>query len=213
MMEGFDNSKILLLSLSSSIRHRRTCRKGFRRFSILSSFVLFVALFALLLTSNAPILFATALIFNKRVPVVDQWRVLSDGKLTGVVKGHPVIPDGDKITTSPLSNPDFATQPGVTVSTLSGSQYKLQDPQAAYVAQLRKKQQQNKRSIVSPPQRRGTKAVTKDLDLRAAAVARNEERRQQKSGGGIPVVVSLLVAGRGALPCTRCITPVHNRRN
>lgn len=212
-MEGFDNnSKILLLSLSS-IRHRRTCRKGFRRFSILSSFVLFVALFALLL-SNDPILYATALIFNKRVPVVDQWRVLSDGKLTGVVKGHPVIPDGDKITTSPLSNPDFATQPGVTVSTLSGSQYKLQDPQAAYVAQLRKKQQQNKRSVVSPPQRRGTKAVTKDLDLRAAAMTRNEERRQQKSGG-IPVVVSLLLAEVPclALPYIRCITPVHTRRN
>jgi hypothetical protein len=157
-------------------------QKGYRIFSVL----LLALPFIFSDTNNTP-RFASALIFNKRVPVVDQWRVLSDGKLTGVVKGHPVIPDGDKITTSPLANPDFATQAGVTVTTLSGSQYKLQDPQASYVAQLRKKQQQ--RNSRSAPARRGTKAVTKDMDLRADLVARNEGRREKKNGG-LPVVVS-----------------------
>jgi hypothetical protein len=174
----------------------RPGRLGSRRFSTLAG-VLLSSLWMLLFgTSNLPS-FASALIFNnKRVPVVDQWRILGDGKLTGVVKGHPVIPDGDTITTSPLSNPDFATQAGVTVSTLSGSQYKLEEPQASYVAQLRRKQQQQQQqqdrkansSIGPTTPKRGTKAVTNDLDLRTQMAARNEARRKSKSG--LPIVVS-----------------------
>jgi hypothetical protein len=173
----------------------RPGRPWSRRFSMMNV-VLLSSLWMLLLgTSNLPS-FASALMFlnRKRVPVVDEWRILGDGKLTGIVRGHPVIPDGDTITTSPLSNPDFATEAGVTVTTLSGSQYKLEEPQASYMKQLRRKQQQEQQqkrkanSSVGTPSKRGTKAVTNDLDMRAQIAARNEARRKNKSG--LPVVVS-----------------------
>ncbi|KAG7345171.1 hypothetical protein IV203_032702 [Nitzschia inconspicua] len=191
-MKPFDNGNRLF----NLRQQHRSCRHGFRRFS--TSLLLTLVSVTLLVSSvnKVPFLFVNALIFNKRVPVVDQWRVLGDGKLTGVVKGHPVIPDGDKITTSPLSNPDFATQAGVTVTTLSGSQYKLETPQASYVAQLRRKQQQNRIvKGVAASQKRGTKAVTKDMDLRAALVSRNEERREKKNGAlpMVPILGSLAV--------------------
>jgi len=67
---------------------------------------------------------------NKKVPTIDQWTLSTkDGTLTGIVKGHPVLEDGDEITTSPLTNPDFAPDgKGTVVTTLSGTKYKLETP-------------------------------------------------------------------------------------
>jgi len=66
---------------------------------------------------------------NKRIPQIDQWELLKDGTLTGIVKGHPALDDFEEITTSPLSNPDSASEgKGTIVTTLSGSQYKLEIP-------------------------------------------------------------------------------------
>jgi len=58
------------------------------------------------------------------VPVVDEWRVSRKGELLGVVSNHPTLPDGDVITTSPLSDPKSSADNKI-VTTQSGSKYKL----------------------------------------------------------------------------------------
>jgi hypothetical protein len=50
---------------------------------------------------------------------VEQWEILPDGRLQGVI-----FPDGDQVTTSPLRDVQRA-RPRRTVTTLSGSKYKL----------------------------------------------------------------------------------------
>lgn len=76
---------------------------------------------------------AMSLLPNKnsnKVPTIDQWKVSpKDGTLTGIVTGHPVLEDGDEITTSPLTNPYFAeVGEGTIVTTVSGTKYKLETP-------------------------------------------------------------------------------------
>lgn len=58
------------------------------------------------------------------VPVVDGWRISRRGELLGVVSNHPTLPDGDLITTSPLSDPKSLADNKI-VTTESGSKYKL----------------------------------------------------------------------------------------
>jgi serine/threonine protein kinase len=65
-------------------------------------------------------------LFN-RLPILDQWKVLTNGRVVGTVKNHPTIPDGDIITTSPILRPEMAERRKV-VSTASGSKYLLGVP-------------------------------------------------------------------------------------
>ena len=67
---------------------------------------------------------------SKKVPRIDQWKIsVEDGTLTGIVSGHPILEDGDEITTSPLCGPDFAEgYEGAIVTTLSGTKFKLETP-------------------------------------------------------------------------------------
>jgi serine/threonine protein kinase len=62
-----------------------------------------------------------------RLPILDQWKVLTNGRVVGTVKNHPSIPDGDIITTSPIMRPDLAARRKV-VATISGSKYLLGEP-------------------------------------------------------------------------------------
>jgi hypothetical protein len=73
-------------------------------------------------TTRAP----TAL--SMRVPVLDDWKVLTSGRVTGTVKFHPSIPDGQVITTSPLEKPEAAAA-RKTIVTSTGSKYQLGSPQ------------------------------------------------------------------------------------
>ena len=66
-------------------------------------------------------------VLNMRVPVLENWKVLGNGRVVGRVKNHPSIPDGQVITTSPLSKPDIAG-PQKIVATDSGSKYQLGTP-------------------------------------------------------------------------------------
>lgn len=62
-----------------------------------------------------------------KVPELDEWKVLGNGRVTGNVNHHPEIPDGNTITTSPINDPNLAA-PNRLVSTVSGSRYKLGQP-------------------------------------------------------------------------------------
>jgi len=64
------------------------------------------------------------MVMMAKIPVMDNWRVLRSGKLTGVVSNHPTYGDGEVITTSKLADPK-SSEDGVVVVTISGSQYQL----------------------------------------------------------------------------------------
>lgn len=61
------------------------------------------------------------------IPKIDQWKVLRNGSLRGLVVNHPTIEDGDVITTSSLAT-GFDLVAGGIVATKSGSKYKLAAP-------------------------------------------------------------------------------------
>jgi serine/threonine protein kinase len=63
-------------------------------------------------------------------PRIDDWEVLKNGRVLGTVFDHPTIPNGDTITTSPISRPELAA-PKKTVTTISGSKYLLGSPGAS----------------------------------------------------------------------------------
>ena len=103
-----------------------------------------------------------------RVPLLEEWKVLRNGQVTGIVKGHPDpdLDDGDTITTSPLANPDKAAAKA-TVITLSGSKYRLGEPIAS-------KQQQKRNGKVAP-----AKKV-----IPPSKVCRTSNRREGGKGQG-----------------------------
>jgi len=63
------------------------------------------------------------------VPTLNEWIAIKGAnegeiQISGKVGGHPVIPDGDAIVTSPVTDP-IGTTEGKIITTLSGSKYKL----------------------------------------------------------------------------------------
>ncbi len=64
------------------------------------------------------------------VPVLDEWKVLPNGRVEGKVSNHPEIEDGAVISTSPVAiNPDDVTlNRTIYVATKSGTQYMLRKP-------------------------------------------------------------------------------------
>ena len=62
------------------------------------------------------------------VPLLENWKLLGNGRVVGRVKNHPSIPNGEVITTSPLSKPETAG-PRKIVATNSGSKYQLGAPE------------------------------------------------------------------------------------
>lgn len=59
------------------------------------------------------------------VPILENWRLGKNGAVVGIVRNHPTIPNGDKITTSPLKTDAGSLKDNMTVVTKSGSKYKL----------------------------------------------------------------------------------------
>lgn len=59
------------------------------------------------------------------VPFINEWEVKKNGSITGVVRNHPTIPNGDVITTSPLAEDLSMLRDNQLVATRSGSQYRL----------------------------------------------------------------------------------------
>ena len=60
-------------------------------------------------------------------PVISEWKLLKNGSIVGTVKNHPIIDDGDIITTSRIANPTTLKNNAMVV-TESGSKYKLGSP-------------------------------------------------------------------------------------
>eukprot|EP00580_Thalassiosira_gravida_P020306 CAMPEP_0201658140 /NCGR_PEP_ID=MMETSP0494-20130426/1138_1 /ASSEMBLY_ACC=CAM_ASM_000839 /TAXON_ID=420259 /ORGANISM="Thalassiosira gravida, Strain GMp14c1" /LENGTH=540 /DNA_ID=CAMNT_0048135097 /DNA_START=110 /DNA_END=1732 /DNA_ORIENTATION=+ len=64
-------------------------------------------------------------LFAAGPPVISNWRYdTSKGIISGTVTNHPTIPDGDRITTSPVKNPNGLNE-NFVCQTMSGSKYKL----------------------------------------------------------------------------------------
>ena len=79
-------------------------------------------------TSNTGILRTFSNPNNTRlaaVPILENWKVGKNGAVVGVVKNHPTIPNGDRITTSPLKDDPSSLKDNQIVVTKSGSKYKL----------------------------------------------------------------------------------------
>jgi serine/threonine protein kinase len=60
-----------------------------------------------------------------QIPIISEWEVKRNGAVTGVVRNHPTIPNGDVITTSPLADDLTALKDNELVATQSGSKYRL----------------------------------------------------------------------------------------
>lgn len=60
-----------------------------------------------------------------QIPLINEWEVKRNGSVTGVVRNHPSIPNGDVITTSPLAEDIDSLRDNQLVSTKSGSKYRL----------------------------------------------------------------------------------------
>jgi hypothetical protein len=65
-----------------------------------------------------------------RIPTLDDWTVdRRTGRITGIVYGHPVVPDGETLTTAPCpKNGGTERKPDTIVSTTKGTRYRLLDP-------------------------------------------------------------------------------------
>ena len=66
---------------------------------------------------------------QKVIPVLNDWIAIkgtNEGEIqiSGKVMNHPIIPDGDAIVTSPVTDPKRATEKKI-VTTMSGSKYRL----------------------------------------------------------------------------------------
>ena len=69
----------------------------------------------------------SSLLMAANAPVIENWKILTNGRIMGEIMGHPSIPDKESITTSPLLNPRLAKK-SKTVATISGSKYTLGNP-------------------------------------------------------------------------------------
>lgn len=76
-------------------------------------------------------------VLSARIPEVNNWDLVKGGSVSGRVKFHPVLKDGDQITTSPLKDPKKATENSM-VETRSGSMYKLKNASRSMKNKLEK---------------------------------------------------------------------------
>jgi len=94
-----------------------------------------------------------------KLPIIDEWKVLTNGRVVGTVQNHPSIPDGDIITTSPIQRPEAAARRKV-VNTISGSKYLLGSPL------VKKDQDNSNRTIpIQELQRKARKAFDLSTDV------------------------------------------------
>ena len=60
------------------------------------------------------------------VPYLENWKLLPDGNIQGIIFGHPFLENGDVVTTSQIKDSETASENQI-IETESGSQYLLRD--------------------------------------------------------------------------------------
>lgn len=112
-----------------------------------------------------------------RIPEVTDWKILKNGSVTGTVRFHPEIDDGDVITTSPLADPDVQTE-NVVVATVSGSKYKLAIASAVTKKTMEKKKAKEAKAAAAAEAKA---AAAEAKAAAAAAAASNKSKRINNS--------------------------------
>ena len=93
------------------------------------------------------------------LPEIQDWSILRNGCVRGIVKDHPVIDDGDTITTSKLANPDVCNENTIVVTT-SGSKYKLLQANSYMKKILSVKEKKQDKKVVKPAKKKVEKKMT-----------------------------------------------------
>lgn len=133
------------------------------------------------------------------VPVVDEWRISRNGELLGVVSNHPTLPDGDLITTSPLSDPKSLADNKI-VMTKSGSKYKLGLSEATM------KQMEKDRKAAEAAAKKAEQAAAREAaalakkqaaEEKAAAAAAKKEAATAKKAAPAPAATVAAAAPAG----------------
>jgi serine/threonine protein kinase len=135
-----------------------------------------------------------------RVPVLDEWKILTNDRVQGIIRNHPTIPDGDIITTSPIKRPDKVA-PRKTVETSSGSKYQLGQPKTAL-----KNGKQGKTSIVELQRKSRV-----EYDLTGEFVGEDDRQyllcgRPTQSTSGKSKIYKAYVADADGLPVGKSLT-------
>jgi chemotaxis protein histidine kinase CheA len=128
------------------------------------------------------------------VPVVNEWRVSRKGELLGVVSNHPTLPDGDVITTSPLSDPKSSADNKI-VTTQSGSKYKLGLSEATM------KQMEKDRKAAEAAAKKAEQAAARE----AAALAK-KQAAEEKAAAAAAAAAKKAAATKKAAPAKAAAT-------
>jgi len=103
-------------------------------------------------------------------PVINNWRYESSkGTISGTVTNHPTIRDGDRITTSPVKNPEGVNE-NLLVQTKSGSKYKLSS--VAFGGRIP--------AVEAKRAKEKEAAAKKDAEAKAAAVTEKKRIAKEK---------------------------------
>lgn len=123
------------------------------------------------------------------VPIIDEWRINRKGELLGVVSNHPTLPNGDIITTSPLSDPKSSADNKI-VTTQSGSKYKLGLSEATM------KQMEKDRKAAEVAAKKAEQAAAKE----AAALAKKQAAEEKAAAAAAATAAKKVVATKKAAP-------------
>jgi len=138
-----------------------------------------------------------------KIPEITNWSVSTASEVKGIIKFHPVLDDGDIITTSKLVNADLCSE-GSIVSTQSGSKYKLLKPSSQQLKILDKKRKAQEKKVVTPPTPRKSASFgffnkpTKESTAKSTAKTTTEPSKSTvKAGTYKGIVLSGSTVGNG----------------
>jgi hypothetical protein len=120
-------------------------------------------------------------------PVLEDWKILEDGRLEGKVKDHPDYEDGSIISTSPPSN---KAVDNTVVETTTGNKYRLQKQVVSSNSSSGTNINENKNFFFPTPSAEST--ISTDLQQESGEEELSETKKlmQQVKDAGIAGVIS-----------------------